>query len=699
MINLANSTSLATSFYQKYKFLPILECFSVLYPDEFLSSFNFDMLEAKKTITLPLTISDDKANTTHSNPSEISKFFSFIDLDHSIKPYKEIQELGLCPFESLLSLLKSSQEAQEDLACSRELLQFLMLFIGSNKEISNKNLNYNLILKSRKELIRIENVVLKILALLVRSLEYSPQMLNSIPGLSEKISHLITNKEVKLTKASELEAVNENNKNFLSYFNKLFSYFSYGKTQLDIEVFRDQNYSDFYEEYTSLNSSSFLNVSSLIKSLDSITNFTVVDHEFLTNKSSKELALLLSSVLFQTSNSSLGLEKETTTKTKDNFSYFPSNFFKRAKKKKLSFISLLNEENNQLDINSRQKNEKGIRILSFDGGGSKGLLSLSILKTLLKNAYIYKANKLLYRFFTQKFDVSYNFSEFYSNFRNSSLSFNIFHSDFVKFYSISNPIQKKNDIQALKNEFISELKKSEENFSKLIKLFQKEYHTEELSDQFSELYFEPYRLFHVIGGTSTGGIISSLLGIKKVTVKNIISLYENLIQKIFSNKSSYNLLKYKNLYNSINYDSLLLHICKNELLIDSTSSMFTPKVFFTSTKNYESSPYIFRNYYVGHKYCRSQREFKPISSLFPAEFSPNITSISQTPHHTVANSIFSHASSYEGTYCSNIFATIRACTAAPPYFSPVLIKGSYYYDGAINANNPSGIALEEAKVT
>jgi predicted acylesterase/phospholipase RssA len=41
---------------------------------------------------------------------------------------------------------------------------------------------------------------------------------------------------------------------------------------------------------------------------------------------------------------------------------------------------------------------------------------------------------------------------------------------------------------------------------------------------------------------------------------------------------------------------------------------------------------------------------------------------------------------------------IRATTAAPMFFSPVRIEGGLYCDGALVANNPCAVAVEEAKV-
>lgn len=46
----------------------------------------------------------------------------------------------------------------------------------------------------------------------------------------------------------------------------------------------------------------------------------------------------------------------------------------------------------------------------------------------------------------------------------------------------------------------------------------------------------------------------------------------------------------------------------------------------------------------------------------------------------------------------NTQMAIRATTAAPTFFTPVQFEGGLYCDGALVANNPTAIALQEAKI-
>ena len=56
-------------------------------------------------------------------------------------------------------------------------------------------------------------------------------------------------------------------------------------------------------------------------------------------------------------------------------------------------------------------------------------------------------------------------------------------------------------------------------------------------------------------------------------------------------------------------------------------------------------------------------------------------------------------SRYLGTFRVNTVTAVRATTAAPTFFTPVPWEGGLFCDGALVANNPTAIALQEAKVS
>ena len=54
-------------------------------------------------------------------------------------------------------------------------------------------------------------------------------------------------------------------------------------------------------------------------------------------------------------------------------------------------------------------------------------------------------------------------------------------------------------------------------------------------------------------------------------------------------------------------------------------------------------------------------------------------------------------SRYSGSYRVNTMTAVRATTAAPTFFVPVQHEDGLFCDGALVANNPTAIALQEAK--
>ena len=62
------------------------------------------------------------------------------------------------------------------------------------------------------------------------------------------------------------------------------------------------------------------------------------------------------------------------------------------------------------------------------------------------------------------------------------------------------------------------------------------------------------------------------------------------------------------------------------------------------------------------------------------------------------NYAYDQTSRYPGSARVNTLTAVRATTAAPTFFTPVPYQGGLYCDGALVANNPTAIALQEAKV-
>jgi len=211
-----------------------------------------------------------------------------------------------------------------------------------------------------------------------------------------------------------------------------------------------------------------------------------------------------------------------------------------------------------LEWGPKQANQKGLRILSFDGGGTRGVLTIAILKELL-----HKVGRI-----------------------------------------------------------------------------------------------HPHEMFDIICGTSTGGIISVLLGGQLHDVNKCEILYDDFVYKIFSKKSNLKLMSEKAMYDDVEFENILYSFVGDELLLD-TNKNICPRVFCVSTKVNNNPPQIqlWRNY----------------------------------------NYPLGQQSRYGGSFRVNTLTAIRATTAAPTFFTPIQFEGGLYCDGALVANNPTAVALQEAK--
>ena len=167
----------------------------------------------------------------------------------------------------------------------------------------------------------------------------------------------------------------------------------------------------------------------------------------------------------------------------------------------------------------------------------------------------------------------------------------------------------------------------------------------------------PHEIFDIICGTSTGGIVAVLMGAKKLSVAETEALYDEFIDKVFGQKSTVKLVTNQASYDELEFENILSKQLGDEQFIDSIRQDCT-KVFCVSTKvNTIPTTHIWRNY----NYPPGQR------------------------------------SRYAGSNRVNTMTAVRATTAAPTFFVPVQFEGGLYCDGALVANNPTAIALQEAK--
>eukprot|EP01117_Protostelium_nocturnum_P011315 TRINITY_DN4102_c0_g1_i5.p1 TRINITY_DN4102_c0_g1~~TRINITY_DN4102_c0_g1_i5.p1 ORF type:complete len:1169 (-),score=280.29 TRINITY_DN4102_c0_g1_i5:33-3539(-) len=184
-------------------------------------------------------------------------------------------------------------------------------------------------------------------------------------------------------------------------------------------------------------------------------------------------------------------------------------------------------------------------------------------------------------------------------------------------------------------------------------------------------------MFDIIAGTSTGGILASLVAIRGYSLDDCERLYKDLASKIFtignnteskSEPSSWSklinytqLLKSGAFYKTKPLAEAFAHYCGSESMIDTTKDdrMKRVKVFMASTLVSTTPPqtYLFRNY------------------NYPVESSPR----------------------YLGDCRTSLSNALRASTAAPSYFEEYEVGLDRFQDGAIVANNPAAVAIHEAK--
>lgn len=170
-----------------------------------------------------------------------------------------------------------------------------------------------------------------------------------------------------------------------------------------------------------------------------------------------------------------------------------------------------------------------------------------------------------------------------------------------------------------------------------------------------------HEMFDIICGTSTGAIIAGSLGIRRRPVEEVETLYRELIGKIFAKKlsSAPKMLLTRAYYDTDLFESILKREAGSLRLIDSSMDRDMNYVFFVSSvmNRRPHQLHLFRNY------C----------------YAPG------------------QESRYPGTVDATLWQGMRASSAAPTFFSEIVLNGLIHADGALVANNPAGVAAHEAR--
>ncbi|CAH1126701.1 unnamed protein product [Ceutorhynchus assimilis] len=172
-----------------------------------------------------------------------------------------------------------------------------------------------------------------------------------------------------------------------------------------------------------------------------------------------------------------------------------------------------------------------------------------------------------------------------------------------------------------------------------------------------------YELFDFFCGVSTGAILTYSMGVHMRNLDDIITRYEALSQEIFTQSpllGTGKLMWSHAYYNTALWEQKLKDFLGKDTLIMTSRNPKCPKICVVSAVVNQSrvSAYVFRNYSLPWRF----------------------------------------QSEYEGCHDAEIWQAARASAAAPTYFEEFRINDLIHQDGGILVNNPTAIAIHEAKL-
>lgn len=213
--------------------------------------------------------------------------------------------------------------------------------------------------------------------------------------------------------------------------------------------------------------------------------------------------------------------------------------------------------------------------------------------------------------------------------------------------------------------------------------------------------------FDMIVGTSTGAIVAFLVGLRRESAADARIRYDTLIKRIFVKS----LLKPIMLatttasYDEANLMEVLEEILKDDGMLDSRANPAVPLITAVSSKmsSTPSQLALLRNYNYGggelpDSFCidpRKARErlglsYDDVMEEYQASDSQKQSSIKCAPRT-------GKGSRYPGSFRVTQKIALRATTAAPTFFKPLLSFDELYVDGGILASNPTSVAVHEAR--
>lgn len=218
--------------------------------------------------------------------------------------------------------------------------------------------------------------------------------------------------------------------------------------------------------------------------------------------------------------------------------------------------------------------------------------------------------------------------------------------------------------------------------------------------------------FDLVVGTSTGAIIAFLVGLNRETSEKAVERYDVLIEKIFT-KSAFStpmLLFTTASYDESTFMNVLSDILGDNTMLDSRADPAVPFVFAVTSKMSSTPTHValFRNYNYNGNELPDPFMIDPDNAResldLPLESEADLVSKNEyrKPNKSKVITTPGSRNPAEGSRNPGSFRVLqryalRASTAAPTVFKPVMMGGEMYCDGGIVSSNPSAIAIHEAR--
>lgn len=213
--------------------------------------------------------------------------------------------------------------------------------------------------------------------------------------------------------------------------------------------------------------------------------------------------------------------------------------------------------------------------------------------------------------------------------------------------------------------------------------------------------------FDMIVGTSTGAIIAFLVSLRRETSKQAKQRYDSLIKRIFvkSALSTPMLVFTTATYDEAPFMTVMQEILGDNSMLDSRADPSVPLTFGISSKM-SSNPTqlcLFRNYNYGggelpDAFVIDPDEARINLGLKPENFSFTMPTWDRAAVSGKCAPRTGEGSRHPGSFRVLQRVAMRASTAAPTVFKPVLMSGELYCDGGIVASNPTAVAIHEARI-